>query len=44
MFEIDVFWPLLLLYFVVLVCYAVQKILKTMKKHQYGLTDFQKGP
>jgi hypothetical protein len=40
----DVFWPLLLVYFVVLACYTLQKILKTMEKHKYGLADFHKQP
>jgi hypothetical protein len=44
MFEIDVFWPLLLVYFVLLVCYTIQKILRTMDRHRYGLNDFQKQP
>ena len=42
MLEIDVFWPLLLVYFLVLVIYTIQKILKTMEKHRYGAEDFQK--
>lgn len=44
MAQVDLFWPLLLVYFVVLACYTIQKILKTMEKHQYGLADFQKMP
>jgi hypothetical protein len=42
MLEVEVFWPLLLVYFVVLACYTVQKILKTMKKYKYGAADFHK--
>jgi hypothetical protein len=44
MIQIDVFWPLLLVYFVVLACYTIQKVLKTMEKYKYGLSDFQKQP
>ncbi len=44
MLEIDVFWPLLLFYFVALALYTILKILKTMRKYQYGLSDFQKQP
>lgn len=43
MIQIDVFWPLLLFYLVLLACYTIQKIFKTMDKHRYGLADFQKG-
>jgi hypothetical protein len=42
MVQIDVFWPLMLLYLVLLACYTIQKIFKTMEKHRYGLADFQK--
>ena len=42
MLQIDVFWPLLLIYFLVLVVYTLQKILKTMQKHRYSAADFQK--
>ena len=42
MLDIDVFWPLLLVYFLVLVIYTIQKILKTMEKHRYSAEDFQK--
>ena len=42
MIEIDVFWPLLLLYFAGLSLYTILKILKTMKYYGYGLSDFQK--
>lgn len=44
MLEIDVFWPLLLFYFVVLAFYTILKILKTMRKYQYDLSDFKKQP
>ena len=44
MIEIDVFWPLLLVYFIVLACYTIQKILRTMETYKYGLADFQKQP
>lgn len=44
MIEIDVFWPLLLVYFVILACYTIQKILKTMERYRYGLDDFKKMP
>ena len=43
MLQIDVFWPLLLVYFLVLVVYTLQKILKTMEKHRYSAADFQKN-
>ena len=44
MLEIDVFWPLLLFYFVALALYTVLKIVRTMRKYQYGLADFHKQP
>lgn len=40
--EIDVFWPLLMFYFVVLVSYTVQKIIRKMHKYRYSLSDFNK--
>ena len=40
MFEIDVFWPLLLIYFVGLAVYTLLKIGKTMNKYGYGFNDF----
>ena len=42
--EIDVFWPLLMVYFVVLVCYTIQKIIKKMEKYRYSISDFIKKP
>ena len=42
LFEIDVFWPLLLVYFAGLAAYTIIKIVKTMRKYGYGLSDFQK--
>jgi hypothetical protein len=42
MVQIDVFWPLMLLYLVLLACYTIQKIFRTMEKHRYGLADFRK--
>ena len=42
--EIDVFWPLLMVYFVGLLIYTVQKIVKKMKKYRYSLSDFTKKP
>jgi hypothetical protein len=43
MLKIDVFWPLLLLYFLGLAFYTLFKILKTMDKYRYNLSDFKKG-
>ena len=40
MFEIDVFWPLLLIYFLGLAAYTLLKIGKTMNKYGYGFRDF----
>lgn len=40
--EIDVFWPLLMFYFVVLVSYTVHKIAKKMQKYNYSISDFTK--
>lgn len=40
--EIDVFWPLLMFYFVVLVSYTVHKIVRKMQKYKYSLSDFSK--
>ena len=42
--EIDVFWPLLMVYFVVLVCYTIQKIIKKMEKYRYSIASFPKKP
>jgi len=42
MLEIDVFWPLLLVYLCGLALYTVIKIVKTMKRFGYDLSDFQK--
>ena len=42
--EIDVFWPLLLVYFIGVVVYTLQKIIKKMKKYQYSISDFGKKP
>jgi hypothetical protein len=44
MLEIEVFWPMLLLYFLVLAAFTLQRILKTMQRHRYGLRDFHKQP
>lgn len=43
MLQIDVFWPLLLLYFAGLALYTIFKILKTMDRYRYNLSDFKKG-
>ena len=43
MLQIDVFWPLLLLYFAGLALYTISKILRTMDRYRYSLADFQKG-
>lgn len=43
MLQIDVFWPLLLLYFAALALYTIFKILKTMDRYRYNLADFKKG-
>lgn len=40
--EIEVFWPLLMLYFVILVGYTLNKIVKKMNKYRYTLSDFHK--
>lgn len=42
MLQIDVFWPLLLLYVAGLAIYTIFKILKTMDKYRYKLSDFKK--
>ena len=44
MLEIDVFWPLLLIYFVGLAAYTIMKIVRSMRKYNYGLNDFHKQP
>jgi len=43
-FEIDVFWPVLLLYSVVLFCYTIHKIVTKMEKYRYKFNDFTKKP
>ena len=40
--QIDVFWPLLVIYFVILLGYTIVKILRQMRKHSYSWTDFYK--
>lgn len=40
--EIDVFWPMLVVYFLLLACYTVKKVIRQMVKHNYGLDDFVK--
>lgn len=42
MIEIDAFWPLLFVYFIVLVCYTIHKIVTKMGKYRYTFEDFVK--
>jgi len=42
--EIDVFWPMLVLYFIVLAGYTIRKVFKQMVRHNYGFEDFAKHP
>lgn len=42
--EIDVFWPMLVVYFLLLAAYTIRKVFKQMVKHNYGFDDFVKHP
>jgi hypothetical protein len=42
--EIDVFWPLLMVNFIVLVSYSIYKTGRKMHKYKYSLSDFNKKP
>ena len=42
MIEIDVFGPLLVVYFIMLVCYTIHKIITKMEKYRYKFDDFAK--
>ena len=42
-FQIDVFFPLLMIYFVILICYTIHKIVTKMKKYGYSSIDFKKN-
>lgn len=33
-----------MVYFVVLVCYTIQKIIRKMEKYRYSVSDFGKKP
>jgi hypothetical protein len=44
MLEIEVFWPMLLIYFIILAAFTLKRILKTMQRHNYSLSDFHKQP
>lgn len=44
MLEIEVFWPMLLIYFLILAAFTIKRILKTMQRHKYSLNDFRKQP
>ena len=40
--EIDVFWPMLVVYFLILACFTLRKVIMQMIKHNYSLDDFVK--
>ncbi len=42
--QIEVFWPMLMLYFLVLVCYTIHKIITKMDKYKFGPQHFAKMP
>lgn len=43
-FRVPVYWPFLFCYFIALICFAVRKHLKHMRKYGYSLSDFQRKP
>lgn len=40
--QIDVFWPILMAYFICLVFHTFYKIVRKMQKYKYSIADFGK--